>query len=350
MDYQLIIDYTIGCWGYSKQYVRSILAGYKGKHIDVKISSYGGDLDHGLDIRQQFVDHGDVTVHIHGFTASAATVIAMGAKKVCMSRYAMFLVHKCSNFIDVWGNLNADEMQKLIEDLTENKKENDKIDVVLANLYAARCKKKVSEILDVLKAGRWLTAQEALDYGFIDEIEDEPAGKAPVIDAALKSKLNAFGLGTDGLDAAPSSERESLFAKIKTSLFGPRNAASAEENDGAPSATVEEEGNLNSNSNSTAMKKITLAAAIAAVLAVESVEVSDDGTVKIKEADFGKLSSKLDELTAQIDKKDAEIEQLKKDVKALEDAPADTTDDIKDDAGEAKVSAADMYNSIKNSL
>ena len=54
MNYQLILDYTIGNCGYTKQYVRSALAAYKGKHVDVKITSLGGDLDHGLDIRQQF--------------------------------------------------------------------------------------------------------------------------------------------------------------------------------------------------------------------------------------------------------------------------------------------------------
>ena len=165
MQYQLTIDDTIGRWGYSKQYVRNILAGYRGKHVDVRISSLGGDLDHGLDIRQQFVDHGDITVYITGFTASAATVIAMGAKKVCMSRYAMMLVHKCSNFIDAWGYYNADEMAALIESLEANKQENDRIDVVLATMYAAKCGKKIPDILDTLKAGRWLTASEALALG-----------------------------------------------------------------------------------------------------------------------------------------------------------------------------------------
>ena len=139
MNYQLILDYNIGLWGYSKQYVRNVLASFKGKHVDVKISSLGGDMDHGLDIRQQFIDHGDVTVYLSGFVASAATIIAMGAKRIVMSKYAMFLVHKCSNFIDAWGNYNADEMQQLIDQLEANKKENDKIDVVLANMYASKC-------------------------------------------------------------------------------------------------------------------------------------------------------------------------------------------------------------------
>ena len=146
MNYQLTLDAFIGPWAYSKQYVRNVLSGYADKHVDAKISSLGGNLDHGLDIRQQFIDHGDVTVYLSGFVASAATVIAMGAKKIVMSRYAMFLVHKCSNFIDAWGSYNADQMQQLIDELEANKKENDKIDVVLANMYAAKCKKKFNAL------------------------------------------------------------------------------------------------------------------------------------------------------------------------------------------------------------
>ena len=157
MRYQLTIDDYIGDWGYSKRYVRQVLAGYAGKPVDVKISSLGGDLNHALDIRQQFLDHGDVTVHLSGFVASAATVIAMGAKRIIIGKYTMYLVHKCSNFVDAWGSYNADEMAALIKKLTENKQENDKIDVMLATMYGEKCNKNVAEILYVLKRGAWLT-------------------------------------------------------------------------------------------------------------------------------------------------------------------------------------------------
>ena len=79
MDYNIIIDDYIGGWWSSvnKQSIRRQLSEHQGEHVDVKISSLGGSLDDGLDIRQQFLDHGDVTVYLHSFVASAATVIAM---------------------------------------------------------------------------------------------------------------------------------------------------------------------------------------------------------------------------------------------------------------------------------
>lgn len=347
MDYQLIIDYMIGRWGYSKQFVRNNLAPFKGKHVDVLISSPGGDLDHALDIRQQFADHGDVTVHITGFTASAATVIAMGAKRVCMSKFAMFKVHKCSNFIDVWGNYNADEMQKLIEDLTENKKENDKIDVVLANLYATRCKKKVSEILDILKADRWLTAQEALDLGFIDEIREADANEVTWTSNSPDTarKLNALGLGVEGIPSAAVTDEEkaSLWEKLKKSLFHSEG--------GKENTADDQQGQSETLTNTTTeMKTIKLTAAMAAVLAVESIEADDKGTVTLSEAQVNDIASKLEALTADVTAKENSIKELQEKVASLEKLPADSTDDVKDDGSEEKLNASDMYNSIKDIL
>ena len=152
MTYNLNIDDIIGRWGYSQQYVRNQLAGLKGKPVNVRISSLGGSVADGLDIRQQFIDHGDVTAYLYGCVASSATIVALGAKKIYASKYSMFMVHKVSNHIDALGNYNADQMQALIEQLRENKAENDKYDQVLATLYADRCKKKVEDILDILSA------------------------------------------------------------------------------------------------------------------------------------------------------------------------------------------------------
>ena len=192
MEYNLSIDSHIGPWGYSKNYIRSQMSGFKNKPVSVRISSLGGSVDDALDIRQQFQDHGDVTCYLFGYVASAATILATGAKKTCMSKYAFYLIHKVSNWIDAWGSYNADQIQRLIDDLKANKLENDKMDLVLANLYAAKCKKKVSDILPILTDGRWLTAQEALEYGFVDEIIEE--GTRLNFDDSMKARFNMYQL------------------------------------------------------------------------------------------------------------------------------------------------------------
>lgn len=350
MTYQLIIDYNIGSWGYSKQYVRNVLAGYKGKHVDVKISSLGGDLDHALDIRQQFLDHGDVTVYLSGFVASAATVIAMGAKRIVMGKYAMFLVHKCSNFVDAWGAYNADQMQQLIEQLEANKKENDKIDVVLANMYASRCKKKVSDILSILKEGRWLNADEALANGFIDEIAD-PGGETKLnFTPDTRRKFNALGLSTAGLETASDSPVQSLkgmLEKIAASIF-PTNQA-PEEKDGNSNPTPTNQPKMETKKFSTVDRLLKLDVGLTA---------DADGYVSVKAEEMEKINLRIETLEKDVAGKDDDLKknrekitQLEEQVKNLKNAPGDDTNEIEDGGSdEPGFTAMDLFNSVKNCI
>lgn len=344
MIYQLTIDAFIGPWAYSKQYVRNVLAPLKGRHVDVKISSLGGNLDHGLDIRQQFIDHGDVTVYLSGFVASAATVIAMGAKRVVMSKYAMFLVHKCSNFIDAWGSYNADQMQQLINELEANKKENDKIDVVLANMYADKCGKKVSDILNILKEGRWLTADEALSLGFIDEIA-EPEGKEQKLNftSEMGTRFNALGLPTLGLDSSASSDE---VQPVRTSLL-----------DRIAAALGVRKTDEKSNISQTMKKKPCKFNRVESLLKLDSITPGEDGNVSLSAENVEAIENRLDELetaaTAHADAiaaKDAEIANLKSQIEALKKSPGDDTVDIEDEGDDSHLSASDLFNSIKSSL
>ena len=50
----------------------------------------------------------------------------------------------------------------------------------------------MDDILPILKEGRWLTAQEALEYGFIDEIVED--GSKLNFDDAMKTRFNMFHL------------------------------------------------------------------------------------------------------------------------------------------------------------
>lgn len=345
MDYQLIIDDFIGRWGYSKQYVRSVLANFKGKPVAVKISSFGGELDHGLDMNSQFRDHGDVTVYLSGMVASSATVAAMGAKKVVMSKYAFFLVHKCSNFIDAWGSYNADQMQDLIDRLTENKKENDRIDVVLANLYADKCGKKVADILDVLKAGRWLSAREALDYGFIDEISDFKEDVKMNFTPELQTKMNAFGISLDGLPFGQNvadDEPKSLVSKIVNSIF--KRGSSDEAPEAEPPKS----------SHFLDMKKFN---AIAAILNVDSVQASDSGSFSLTAEQLQSVENRIAELEQSVKdsqdaaaEKDRTIDSLTRQVNNLKNAPGADTSEIEESGTEDSVSATELFNSIKHAI
>lgn len=332
MTYNINIDDYIGRWGYSKQYIRNQLAGLKGKSVNVRISSLGGSVEHGLDIRQQFLDHGDVTAYLYGLVASSATIAALGAKKVCISKYCMFLVHKVSNWVDAWGQMNADQIQELIDDLKENKLQNDKFDLVLAQMYANKCNKQIDEILDTLKAGRWLTAQEALEYGFVDEIiEDAKEDKVNL--ASFTDKLNVLGFPALPQMDNKEDKEPGWFQRImeKLDAFSP----------------------LLKSENSTHLINLIMKKdyqKVNAILNVEGLEFDKDGKVTLTEAQVKALNEKVDALEKEASDKQAEVDNLTKQVENLKKADGDETK--KNEGGEGEEvedifkEANDLYNSL----
>ena len=332
MTYNINIDDYIGRWGYSKQYIRNQLAGLKGKSVNVRISSLGGSVEHGLDIRQQFLDHGDVTAYLYGLVASSATIAALGAKKVCISKYCMFLVHKVSNWVDAWGQMNADQIQELIDDLKENKLQNDKFDLVLAQMYANKCNKQIDEILDTLKAGRWLTAQEALEYGFVDEIiEDAKEDKVNL--ASFTDKLNVLGFPALPQMDNKEDKESGWFQRImeKLDAFSP----------------------LLKSENSTHLINLIMKKdyqKVNAILNVEGLEFDKDGKVTLTEAQVKALNEKVDALEKEVSDKQSEVDDLTKQVDNLKKADGDDTK--KNEGGEDEEvedifkEANDLYNSL----
>lgn len=214
--YDIDIDGPIGPYFYSKEYVNSIVSRKQGKPLTVRVNSFGGSLNDALDISSRFHDHGDVTVHLFGFCASAATVLTLGAKKVCMDSNAFYLAHKVSNYVEICGFLNADDIDKAIEQLDKNRRENTKIDCQVAKMYAAKCHKTPEELANVMSASEWMTADEAMQLGLVDEVTnyDEP------FKPSLLEKLNAFGLPQLPTESKPKTTHidpipKSLFNLLK---------------------------------------------------------------------------------------------------------------------------------------
>ena len=221
--YHIDIDSYIG-YPISKGYVKSKLQPMKGKPCTVRINSYGGDVQTALDIRQQFIDHGQVTAYIIGMTASAATILAMGARKVVMSRYALMLVHPCSTTVTNWGYYNKEELAKAIERLRKAQTDLKTLDRVVASIYAAKVgDSNVDKMEALMHEARWIGAEEALRLGLIDEIdpdEEQPdPAKEPITDAqrehivACGLPVPTFGMTAESM-AAESTEPESTVANI----------------------------------------------------------------------------------------------------------------------------------------
>ena len=74
-----------------------------------------------------------------------------------------------------------------------------------------------------MKVGGWLSAKEALEWGFVDEITDLADEPAPKLTDALASAMANAGMPIPNIPIA-ETDRESLFGKFLTaiaSLFKP---------------------------------------------------------------------------------------------------------------------------------
>lgn len=136
------------------------LANITASTIHLRINSPGGDVFAARGIEQAILESGKTIIaHIDGVCASAATYIALACSKVVMGEGAMFMIHNAWTM--AWGDKN---------DLTKTATLLNKIDGTLANSYAKKTGKDTAEIAVLMDAETWFTAQEAKDYGFIDEL------------------------------------------------------------------------------------------------------------------------------------------------------------------------------------
>lgn len=130
--------------------------------LKIYINSGGGDVFAGQAIYSMLKRHSATkTVYIDGLAASIASVIAMAGDKVIMPKNAMMMVHKCWTI--ALGN--ADDMRKIADDL-------DKIDESIIAAYVEKTGLETDDVIELMTDETWMTAQDALDYGFADEIEE----------------------------------------------------------------------------------------------------------------------------------------------------------------------------------
>lgn len=192
MNYDIIIDGTIG-YPYSAELIASKLKGKSGKPVTVRVDSYGGSVRDAIDIRRQFLDHGNVTCVVTGMTASAATLICTGARQTLVDPCALMLIHRCSTLVGFYGYTNKSDLESLAESLGQTADDLATIDDALALAYAKKTKKTCAEMLELMDAADWLSADKCVEIGLADALLDEDVAPTNVAARAM-AEISAAGL------------------------------------------------------------------------------------------------------------------------------------------------------------
>lgn len=215
--YHISLKGYVGGYDFDRSTVDATLAKNEGKEVNVLIDSLGGSLATGLSISAAFRNHGKVNVHFVGLNSSAATIASLGAAHISIDAGAMYLVHQCSMAFFEWGCLNSAQFDTLIADCEKIKADLDKLDLNCAQLYARKCRKPTADLLALMKVGGWLTAKEALDWGFVDEITDLADEPAPKLTDSLASAMANAGMPIPNIPLA-EQDRESAFGKFLSAI------------------------------------------------------------------------------------------------------------------------------------
>lgn len=132
----------------------------EGEKLTVLINSGGGSVFAGQEIYSLLREREDVEIRIQSLAGSAASVIAMAGPSE-MSPVAMIMIHN----VHMWG-ASGD-----YHDMQHNAEVLKRMNEALANSYMAKTGRNQDEILKLMDRETWLTANQALELGFVDAIE-----------------------------------------------------------------------------------------------------------------------------------------------------------------------------------
>ena len=166
MSYKIYLYDTdtdcIGSGSLSSAYIQSQLEIAAGQDVEVHISSAGGSAFDAIAIYDLLKKYqGYVTTYIDALAASAASIVAMAGKNVVMSKYALLMIHKPL----VGSGGNADELLKDVQMLNI-------VQSRLAQIYMDKTGLDGVTVNSLINSVTWLSANQALDLGFIDQVED----------------------------------------------------------------------------------------------------------------------------------------------------------------------------------
>jgi len=167
--------------------IRTKINQANGQPINLTISSGGGSVTEGMGIADLVANYPEETTATGiGLVASIATVVLLAADIVKMTENAFMMIHRPWSY--TMGN--ADEIEATAELL-------DKMEAKLLNIYTAAVYKRKGDqknlkeiITNMMAAETWLTAQEALEFGFIDEIVK--VGEKNIDMLPLQNSLSKF--------------------------------------------------------------------------------------------------------------------------------------------------------------
>lgn len=335
------LNREIDSWGYARYLLEYELSQVEdGEPIELQVDSLGGDVMEAITISNMLRERGNVTAHIVGFCASAATWLCYGCDRVVINDDCAFLIHKCSAYIDAWGYMTAEELDQLIDKLKSEKKSNDAIDLIIANKYAKHSAGKldIKAALKLMQENRWMLPEEALSLGLVDEVlEDHVMAKTnlaarmhvmnsmadlPRLPEKFQPSANAAAIATAASTAADEQKAQEYtflgaLKKVLTDFFG--GAVKAVDNRQCEIVEEETQTHFSMNENYTTVNQILQAEGLEENEGRIMLSAEQMQTINDRLTDAANLDSQVTSLTGERDQARTDLQDALSRIDSLSD-------------------------------
>ena len=227
--------------------VRAALKGQGEKDVLCRIHSAGGIVTEGLAIYNLFKQHrGKVVCRVDSLAGSIASVIAMAGDELEMAEHSYLMIHNPFGMVQ-GGASELRSQANLLESMREQ----------MVDIYCAKSGRARDEIGKLMDEETWMTAREALAFGFANRvITDSGAKLAAHVDLSKFAKTPEsmrpaasvrVSLGEIQITPNPGTSPQSIADAVQKALgelstTNPTDAAPvAPETQEIPMAMTEEE-------------------------------------------------------------------------------------------------------------
>ena len=208
---------AVGAWYEemdAKSVVKKLSALADEEDIEVRINSAGGSVFDGMAIYNTLRGRkGKVRVHVDGLAASIASVIAMAGDEIVMEPGSMMMIH------NPWNVTIGDA-----EDHRESAELLDKVRDSIAVAYEQKTGLARKELVDLMDAETWFTAEEAVGFGFASSIGEEQIAAMAMSRHDLSAFINVPGtlramargeaMGKQAQEPTPVAVAETVAAEV----------------------------------------------------------------------------------------------------------------------------------------
>lgn len=165
--------------------------------IDLRINSQGGDVFEGIAIINAIKQSSAKIIgYIDSLAASMAAVIALSLKECYISQYARVMTHK----VTAGCHGTDEEMQRMSQLIAS-------VEADLISIIATKAKitKEEAKRVYVTNTDKWLTANEAVQAGFVNGIFDSATTSSFASNSARANNLVNSGVSAKQVSAGMES-------------------------------------------------------------------------------------------------------------------------------------------------